>query len=248
MRKPLFAANWKLNKSKNEVREFCDAFKGEYSDRDVLLCPSFVLLPVTKESVSGSAIHVCAQDLSIYDKGAYTGEVSGLMIREYADYVIVGHSERRGIFLDSDKVINKKMLMAQQSGLIPILCIGETLEEKELGKTEEIVCEQLKNGLNGVNMGSVVVAYEPVWAISGGDATHEPASPEGVQPVHKMIRNTLAEWFGEEVAASTRIIYGGSAKSTNIKDFMAEEDIDGGLVGTASLDPESFKALVNYDS
>jgi len=219
------------------------AFKGEFQDREILICPSHVLLPLTKELSRERDIGVGAQDISIYEKGPYTGEVSGFMIRDYAEYVMVGHSERRGVFLDNNDVVNKKLLMALKSGLKPILCIGETLEEKELGKTEEIVLGQLASGLHSAGIQGVVIAYEPFLAISQGDPTHESASPESVQPIHNMIRKKLAQMFSEELANDTRIIYGGSAKPDNIAGFMAQPDIDGALVGKASRDPESFAAI-----
>ena len=235
MRKPMIAANWKMNKTIKQALEFINQFKPlvkDVNNTEILICPSYVALSDVKKSVEGSNIKLGAQDIYYEDKGAYTSKISAEMLKDIVEYVIIGHSETRQYFNETNKSVNKKVKKAIENGLKVILCIGETLEQREQGETNEIVKEQLIKGLEGVNQ-EVVVAYEPVWAIGTGKA----ANPEIAEQVHKMIR----EIVGENVS----ILYGGSVKPENVESYMNKENIDGALVGGAALDVEKFACMIN---
>ena len=212
---------------------------------DVVICPSFIALDRVSQAIEGSAVKLGAQNLYPKTNGAYTGESSPEMLREvFAKYVILGHSERREVFGESDSFVNEKVRFSLENLLNPILCIGETLEEREANETLEVVKRQLLGGLEGVDtdgLSNVVVAYEPVWAIGTGKT----ATPEMAQEVHGSIRSLLTEKHGEAAAEKVRILYGGSMKPSNAAELLAQSDIDGGLIGGASLDSKSFCELID---
>ena len=211
----------------------------------VILCPPFLALSTVSDAVKGSDIKVGAQNMHWEEKGAYTGEITGEMIRETgAEYVILGHSERRHVFGETDAWINRKVHRSLKSGLIPILCVGEKIEEREAGSTESVVARQLREGLKDLSaaeMDTVIIAYEPVWAIGTGLT----ATPEQAADVHRFIRNALKSLFNEAVAESTWILYGGSVKPDNTVGLLSDENIDGALVGGASLKLDSFKGIID---
>jgi len=218
----------------------------EKRDREVIVCPSFVCLSEVAKLLEGSEVVLGAQNMHYEDKGAYTGEVSPIFLKEVGvSYVIIGHSERRHIFGEKDEFINKKVKAALKYGLNPILCVGETLEEREKGITYDIIKTQIDRGLLGLkneNMAKLVIAYEPVWAIGTGKT----ATKEDANEVISYIRRLLYEKFDKKVGDNTRILYGGSVKPSNIKGFMDMEEIDGALVGGASLNAEDFSQIANY--
>lgn len=243
MRKPIIAANWKMNKGPKEAAEFVKGFKLEASDLekvDVVIAAPFIDLP----SIAGNGFSTAAQNCSDQDSGAYTGETSLAMLKEVGvEYVLTGHSERRSLFGEDDTFINAKNCQILDNGLKPIFCIGETLEEREAGNLEAVLKTQVTEGLKGIcNEGilNVVVAYEPVWAIGTGVT----ASPEQAQEAHVIVRGLIADLYTSEISDKIRIQYGGSMKPANADELLALGDIDGGLVGGASLDPESFLSLV----
>ncbi len=245
MRKPFVAGNWKMNGSLESVRELLDGIKqgiGEVKNADVAVCPPFVYLPEAQSRLSGSEIAWGAQDLSIQASGAYTGEIAASMLNDFGcRYVIVGHSERRTYHAESDELVAQKYAAARAAGLAPIICIGETLEEREAGITEEVVARQLDAliDLEGVeSLADGVIAYEPVWAIGTGKT----ATPEQAQEVHAFIRSRVAA-KSAEVAEGLRILYGGSMKPDNARELIDKPDIDGGLIGGASLKAEDFLAI-----
>jgi len=249
MRKPLIAGNWKMHKTVPEAVSLVKELKElltEIKDREVLVCPPFTAIYAVKSEIEGSPIKLGAQNMFYEEKGAFTGEISPLMLKDLGcSYVILGHSERRHIFGETDELINKKVASAVKHGLVPILCVGELLEERESGKTKSVVERQLLGGLKGLKEGDeFVIAYEPVWAIGTGKT----ATPEQAQEVHKFIRELLAENFGREKAERVRILYGGSVKPENIKGLMEMPDIDGALVGGASLRADSFAKIVAFDA
>lgn len=246
MRRPLIAGNWKMHKTVKEalslVKELRDRI-GEPVDRDVLVCPPFTALHAVSKEIKESSILLGAQNMFYELEGAFTGEISPLMLKEVGcSYVILGHSERRRIFKEDDELINRKVLSAVKNGIVPILCVGETLEERERGKVEEVIENQLKKGLDGVE-GEFVIAYEPVWAIGTGKT----ATPFQAQEVHEFVRSVLSEIFGKDFAESVRILYGGSVKPENAKSLLSMPDIDGALVGGASLKADSFSKIVYFD-
>ncbi len=250
MRKPLIAGNWKMHKTPEEARAFASQLLEELKEErevEVVVAPPFVSLLPVKEALGNGPIKLAAQNVHWEKEGAFTGEVSPLMLREAGcEYVIVGHSERRGYFGETDEVVNRKVKALLDVGLKPILCVGETLKEREEGKTFEVVEAQVKGGLKDLEAEGgkeLVVAYEPVWAIGTGRT----ATPHQAQEVQAFIRGILKELFGEEVAREIRILYGGSVKPENITELMAEEDIDGALVGGASLKVDSFVKIVRYN-
>ncbi len=248
MRRLLVAGNWKMHKTVPEAVELVRELKFQLTqkrDREVLVCPPFTSLYPVGLELKGSFIKLGAQNMFYEEKGAFTGEISPVMLKDVGcSYVIVGHSERRHIFGENNELINKKFLSAIRHGLIPILCVGETLEERENGKTSEVVSEQVKRGIEGVNADDeFVIAYEPVWAIGTGKT----ATPEIAQEVHQQIREILRSELGNEKAESVRILYGGSVKPENAKGLLEMPDIDGALVGGASLKAESFSKIVNFD-
>jgi len=231
-----------------EAKELVEALLPliEKRDREVIVCPSFVCLSEVSKLLKGSDIALGAQNMHYEDKGAYTGEVSPLFLKEIGvSYVILGHSERRHIFGEKDDLINNKVKSALKHGLNPILCVGETLEEREKDITFEIIKDQIYDGLAGLeneNLAKLVIAYEPVWAIGTGKT----ATKEDANEVIGYIRKLLTEKFGDEVGSNTRILYGGSVKPDNIKELMMMEEIDGALVGGASLKAEDFSKIANY--
>ena len=247
MRKPMIAGNWKMNKGLYETR---DLIREMYpvlravEDVEIVVCPPFVGLGVARREVDESTIKLGAQNMHWADSGAFTGETSPLMLEELCEYVILGHSERRAMFGETDETVNKKTLAALAHGLKPIVCVGETLEENQSGITAEVVSRQVRADLEGLTQEQaelVVIAYEPVWAIGTGLA----ATPEGANAVHKdVIRPILREMFGEEIGDGMRILYGGSVNPGNAAELFGQSDIDGGLIGGASLKAESFIALV----
>lgn len=247
----LIAANWKMNKTIAEAVSFIEEFNKLISNEknaEVVICPPFTALQALSNKLKGSNLKLGAQNMHFENSGAYTGEVSPLMLKDIGcEYVILGHSERREIFNEDDFLINKKIIAALNHKLNPILCIGENLEQRKDEKTEEIIENQLKNCLKSIDknqMLKVNVAYEPIWAISKGDPKHKAATKEDAEEGHKFIREVLAEIYGKETAKSTRIIYGGSMKHENAKELLAMPNIDGGLVGNASLNAKSFAEIV----
>ncbi|GAB4372344.1 MAG: triose-phosphate isomerase [Deltaproteobacteria bacterium] len=249
MRTPVIAGNWKMYKTPAEadafVRDFLPRVAG-VSGVEIVLAPPFTSLAAVAGMTRGTNVAVASQNLHFADEGAYTGEVSPRMVKEAgAKYAILGHSERRQYFGETDETVNRKVLAARAAGLIPILCIGETLAEREAGNTFAVVERQLRGGLASVPAEaavSLLVAYEPVWAIGTGRT----ATPEQAQEVHAFLRGILASLWGKNAAGAVRILYGGSVKPGNISDLMARTDIDGGLVGGASLSPESFERIVKF--
>lgn len=247
MRRPIFSANWKMFKTARQTREFFRSFAPEvegFDDREVIIAPPFTSLAAAVEATSDYTIDIAAQNMYFAPEGAFTGEISAEMIKETgATSVILGHSERRHVFGESDTDINKKLHVAVDSGLRPIFCVGELIEDREAGKTNDILRQQISAGLQGFDSSNVlnmVIAYEPVWAIGTGKT----ATPEIAQETHLFIRELLTEIFNSEISQGIRILYGGSVKPGNIKELMAKDDIDGVLVGGASLEPESFASIV----
>ncbi len=212
---------------------------------DVVVCVPAIDIPAVSEALKGTNIRLGAENVHFAEKGAYTGEISAAMLKEYGvEYVIIGHSERRQYFGETDETVNKRTLTALTAGLTPIVCVGETLEERETGKTEAVLHRQLEEGLKGVeDITKLVVAYEPVWAIGTGKTATAAQANETIG----YIRKTLGELFCEKCAAKVRIQYGGSMNAGNCKELMAQEEIDGGLIGGASLKAPDFSAIVNYD-
>ena len=246
MRRTIIAGNWKMNKNLGDARNYLKEFIPLVKDRtnvDIVVCAPFTLLHALSEDLKGSNVALGAQNLSYADEGAYTGETSPSMIREFCDYVIVGHSERRTLFSEDDAVINKKVKKAMDYGFKVIFCIGETLDEREADRVQEVVERQLRQGLADIEKGkipNIVIAYEPVWAIGTGKT----ASPEQAEEVHLFIRGKLAEIFDDSTATDARIIYGGSVKPSNAKEILSKENIDGALPGGASLEPGSFAGII----
>ena len=246
MRIPLIAGNWKMNKTPSQAQEFAQQLKKSNlpSNVEVLVCPPFTAMSEVAQTIKDSAIKLGAQNMHWEIKGAYTGEISGeFLIDLGCQYVILGHSERRRYFSESDEVINKKIVTALKIGLKPILCVGEQLSERESNQTFQVIKRQLDNGLFGVsNIDNIVIAYEPVWAIGTGKT----ATPEQAKEVHFYIRENITQKYGKDVASNLRILYGGSVTPENIDILMTQDGIDGALVGGASLKLESFLRLVNY--
>lgn len=248
MRKPIIAGNWKMHKTVSEsvdfVRELCEHVS--QAAAEVVVCPNFTALYPVSEAVCGTCIRVGAQNMHWEKQGAFTGEISPAMLRDAGcEYVIIGHSERRQYFGETDAAVNKKVKAAFGYGLIPIMCVGETLAERETGITEQVVGTQVRAGLAGLppqDVTAMVIAYEPVWAIGTGRT----ASADDANDVCAFIRCTVADLFGQACAEHIRIQYGGSVKPDNIQELMAKPDIDGALVGGASLDKAAFIKLVNY--
>lgn len=251
MRKPIIAGNWKLNKTIKEAVALITLLKRKLSDVEsveIVVCPPFTALGEACELLTDSNIRLGAQDVYWEEKGAYTGEVSAALIKDAgASFVIIGHSERRQYFHETDETVNKKTKAAIKAGLTPIVCVGETLSEREANKTFQVVETQLKGGFAGFSadeMEKLVIAYEPVWAIGTGRV----ATPQQAQEVHAFIRKNLSKAFGEETAGPLRILYGGSVKPDNISSLINEPDIDGALVGGASLEADSFAEIVKNAS
>ncbi|MEW6027209.1 MAG: triose-phosphate isomerase [Planctomycetota bacterium] len=248
MRTPFIAGNWKMNTGLEEALNLSagirDGLKG-LSGREAALCPPYVYVAAVRDALKGSEIRLGAQNGYFQPQGAFTGEVSFAMLKDIGcEYAIIGHSERRQIFKEDNDVINKKIKAALAAGLKPIFCVGELLEERQENTTERVIRHQVEAGLDDIssdNFQNIIVAYEPVWAIGTG----KNATPEQAQEVHSFIRKLLAHLSGETVARDMRIIYGGSVKADNIEALSAQEDIDGALVGGASLNAESFIKIVN---
>ena len=247
MRRPIIAGNWKMNKTPAEAKELIEALKPLVADAEaeVVVCPPFVDLAVAVEAAKGSNIKVGAQNLHFEPKGAFTGEVSAeMLVNAGVEYVIIGHSERRQYFAETDATVNKKIKAALAAGLKPIVCVGETLEQRENGITKEFVSMQTKLALDGLTaeeVKGVVLAYEPIWAIGTGKTATSAEANETIGDV----RNAVREKFGA-VADEVRIQYGGSMKGSNAKELMAQSEIDGGLIGGASLKAEDFEKVVKY--
>lgn len=249
MRRPLIAGNWKMYKTPAEAVGLAAELKqtvGVVDEVDVLVCPPFVNIPGVQETLKGSVIKVGAQNVYWEAEGAFTGEISpGMLKNSGCDYVIVGHSERRHKFGETSEEVNKKALAVLAAGMKPIVCVGETLEQREQNQTEAVLEDQVKNSLAAIDDDSfknIVIAYEPVWAIGTGRT----ATPEQACAMHKFIRKLLADMLSDEVAGEQIILYGGSVKPDNIKQLMNEPEIDGALVGGASLKADSFTKLVRY--
>ncbi|HSW62327.1 MAG TPA: triose-phosphate isomerase [Dissulfurispiraceae bacterium] len=245
MRKPLIAANWKMNKTIAETQAFLDAFLpsvAAVSDVEIIIAPPFTSLTAAAAHMKNSPAKLAAQNVFYEEKGAFTGEISpAMLIDTGCEAVIIGHSERRHILRETDEVINKKIKAARAHGLEVLFCIGELLDEREAGKTNEVLRTQITAGLAGIPAEGIVVAYEPVWAIGTGKT----ATPELAQEAHEFIRSLLAEQYGA-AALQLRILYGGSVTPDNVAGLMACPDIDGALVGGASLKPDSFAQLVQF--
>ncbi len=254
-RKPIFAANWKMNKGASETEDFVKSFlskiQGQNIACEIVIAPPFVslskladLLHTATAGQNAHAIQIAAQNCSQFDSGAYTGEISVLMLREFfVHYVILGHSERRAIYGETDAVINAKIKKAREANLKPIFCIGESLGEREGGRLEEVLRTQVTQGLKDIpdkDMAEIVIAYEPVWAIGTGVT----ATSEQAQDAHAFVRSLVAELYGADIAAKIRIQYGGSVKPGNAAELMACPDIDGALIGGAALEAQSFFEIV----
>jgi triosephosphate isomerase len=249
MRNKLIAANWKMYKTPDQTcaffREFLPMVAGH--DRDeVAVCPPFIDLPAATEAAKGSNVAIGGQDLYWEKEGAFTGEISPTMLLALGcTHVIIGHSERRQYFGETDDTVNLKLKGALAAGLTPIVCVGEVLEEREAGLTDDVLrrqCVRAFHKLSGRKAAKLVIAYEPVWAIGTGKT----ATPQMATEAHALIRNEVGKALGDELAKNVRILYGGSVKPENAKALMSEEEIDGALVGGASLDPKSFAAIVKY--
>ncbi|HHU63985.1 MAG TPA: triose-phosphate isomerase [Clostridiales bacterium] len=249
MRTPIIAGNWKMNKTPREAVELSTQLKADLADVkgvEIVICPTFVCLPAVKEVINGSNIKLGAQNMHWEEKGAYTGEVSPSMLVDIGvEYVIIGHSERRQYFAETDETVNKKVLSALSYDLKPIICVGETLEQREQGLTEELVASQTKEALNGLvtdAVKKVVIAYEPIWAIGTGRT----ASAKDANDVISVIRKTIGSMYGQDIAEQVRIQYGGSVNGGNARELMAMPQIDGALVGGASLKSDEFYKIVNF--
>ena len=249
MRKPFVAGNWKLNKDSRSSVELAKAAAQGASgtagtEVDVAVIPPFVYLQSVVRVVSSTGVTVGAQDVYFESKGAFTGEISPGMLKDVGCiYVLCGHSERRHVIGETDELVGKKVTAAIGGGLLPILCVGELLEERDGGQMEQVVARQLKAGLAGLSadkMSAVIIAYEPVWAIGTGRT----ATPQQAQEVHKLVRGLLAEMYDEELAQEVRILYGGSVKAANAAELMAQKDVDGLLVGGASLKADEFVNII----
>jgi triosephosphate isomerase len=248
MRKKIVAANWKMNMTQAEAARFVESFLidlGEISDVEIVIVPPFTAIAKVTESLAKAQdVKVGAQNMHWEKNGAFTGEISAALLRDlFVRYVILGHSERRTLFGETDEIVNRKVRAAHEAGLRPIVCVGETLEQREKGKVEKVLSKQLSGSLAGLEakeLQETVIAYEPVWAIGTGKV----ATAEQAQEAHAFIRKTLADLSDETIADKIRIQYGGSVKPDNARELMSQTDIDGALVGGASLDPRSFAQIV----
>jgi triosephosphate isomerase len=249
LRKALIIGNWKMHKTVAQAVEFARTLSAGFpamSDRDVAIAPPFTALHALSAVLKDTAIALCAQDVHGEQEGAFTGEVSAPMLLDTGcRYVLIGHSERRRWFGESNEDVNRKAKAALRAGLAPVVCVGETLDEREADQTFSVIRRQLKEGLNNISADDIrrtIVAYEPVWAIGTGKT----ATPEQAEEVHDFIRQFLERIYGKELAAEIRILYGGSVNPENAGSLMAQKDIDGLLVGGASLDPVSFRKIIHY--
>jgi triosephosphate isomerase len=248
-RKPIIAGNWKMNMTTTQARDLASKLiplVASVRDRDIVLAPTFTSLQAVAEAIKGTNMALAAQNLFWEDKGAFTGEISAEMLLDSGcKYVIIGHSERRQYFGETDETVNKKVRQALNKGLLPIVCVGELLSEREAGKANDVIDRQVSGALKGVTaaeMQKIVIAYEPVWAIGTGKT----ATPDQANEIHAFIRSKVKAMYPAEVAESLRIQYGGSVTPDNVSQLMAKPDIDGALVGGASLKPDSFAALVTF--
>ena len=248
MRVPMIAGNWKMNTTISEAIELVNKMRrglDEIDGVEKVICPPFISLAAVKELIKGSSLRLGAQNLYFEEKGAYTGEISPLMLAEVCEFVIIGHSERRQYFNETGEIVNKKIRAALKVGLKPILCIGERLEENEAGRTEEVVTEQLESSLAGIdNLHGLIVAYEPVWAIGTGKAATGKQANETIG----LIRSHIVKLYDKEIAQGLRILYGGSVTADNAAEFMQQSEIDGALVGGASLKANEFLSIVRQTS
>jgi len=251
MRTPVIAGNWKLFKTSREAGELVNGLIPLIKDAkgvEIVIAPVFTVLGKVKELLSGTAIHLAAQNCYWEEEGAFTGEVSPKMVLDAGcSHVIIGHSERRQYFGDTDETVNRKTKAAISAGLIAIVCVGETLAERETDRTHDVLKRQVSGAMSGIDaseIGSIIIAYEPVWAIGTGKT----ATDEQAQDAHTFIRKLLAELYDRKTADTIRILYGGSVKPENVKGLMTQTDIDGALVGGASLKADSFAAIVNFGS
>jgi triosephosphate isomerase len=247
MRRPFIAGNWKMFKTVQETTAYVKELRGlvkDVNDVTVVLAPPFTAVHAASEAARNSNVAVAAQNMHWEREGAFTGEVSAAMIKEAgAEYVIIGHSERRTLFAETDVYVNRKTMTAIAAGLTPIVCIGETLDQRERNETMDVIDRQMKTGLDalaGDQVAALVIAYEPVWAIGTGRT----ASPAQAGEVHAHIRSRLRQWFGAPAADQCIVLYGGSVKPDNIRELMAQPDVDGALVGGASLDVRAFYDIV----
>ncbi len=248
MRKKIIAGNWKMNLDINESRQLIENIKNSEFDKDkeVIIFPPYVSLQLAEEELKDTDIRLGAQNLCQYDDGAYTGEVSAKMLKALGvDSVLVGHSERRTIFSENDQVINTKVKQGLENGLRVVLCLGESEDIREEAKHEDFVREQILKGLDKIEakVGQLIIAYEPIWAIGTGKT----CDPKDAEKMCKFIRDQLASLYGQEFAEKTRILYGGSVKPENAKELLEKENIDGALVGGASLDSKKFLDIINYE-
>jgi triosephosphate isomerase len=247
VRRPLIAGNWKMNLNRADAVTLARdlAAADTNSEVDILVCPPYIYLDAVSSAISGSGISLGAQDVYFESAGAFTGEISPAMLTDIGcSFVILGHSERRHVMDETEELINKKVHAALAAGLTPILCVGELLEERESGKTQEVVTSQFEGSLAGLTKEQVqktVIAYEPVWAIGTGKT----ASPEQAQEVHADLRKLLADRYNFDTSDAVRILYGGSVKPDNAAELMSQTDIDGALVGGASLKADGFAAIIN---
>lgn len=246
-RKVIIAGNWKMNKTASEAKALVEELKAKVKDItsvEIVVCPPFTSIAAAVEAAAGSNVKVGAQNIHWAENGAFTGEISAQMLKECGvEYVIIGHSERRQYFGETDETVNKRLKAALAAGLKPMVCVGELLEDREGGNTEKVLFTQLEGGLAGISpeqMEKIVIAYEPVWAIGTGKT----ATPEMADATHCYIRQQLGDMFGQDVAAKTRIQYGGSMKADNAASLVAQPNIDGGLIGGASLKADSFADLI----
>src|SRR5687767_4436396 len=247
MRLPFIAANWKMHKTVHESVVFVKEFRSmvrDIDDVEIVVAPPFTAIHAVAEAARNSTVGVAGQNLHAEKQGAFTGEVSALMLREAgAEYVIIGHSERRRLFQETDQSVNRRLIAALGASLTPIVCIGETLEEREADQTLPVLDRQIKDGLDGLNgdqVSGLVIAYEPVWAIGTG----RNATPEQAGEAHAHIRARIRQWFGGAAADQCHILYGGSVKPDNIHTLIVHPDVDGALVGGASLDVNGFREIV----
>ena len=250
MRKPLMAGNWKMNKTIPEAVAMVKELKGKIADVkdvDILICPTFTAISALANEAKGTNRNIGAQDIFWEAKGAFTGEIApNMLVDAGCTYTIIGHSERRQYFGETNETVNKKVKAALANNLIPVVCVGETLQEREADVTFKVIESQVREGLKDLSKeeaAKIVIAYEPVWAIGTGKT----ATPDQAQEVHAFIRKVYAEMYGS-AAQEVRILYGGSVKPENVKELMKKEDIDGGLVGGASLKADSFEALVKFNN
>ena len=248
MRTPLIAANWKMNTNVNEalalVKNMLSSLE-KVTGVDRVICPPFVSLYTLKEFIKTTSIKLGAQNMYFQEKGAFTGEISALMLKDLVEFVILGHSERRQYFYETDEIINRKLKAAIEHELTPIFCVGENQEEKTSGITDNVLAHQLTNGLKDIDpLGSIVIAYEPVWAIGTGNA----ATSREANATIRTIRSMIGKLWDNQTANDIRILYGGSVSSSNISEFMAESDIDGALIGGAGLKADEFVSIVKQSA